>query len=176
MQESDSSIMRGTSIAVIVCSVLGILFCLLLLAAFLLFGIAASSSGSLDWYVSNRDDLGMTHGLDSYYALDAQETFNVLSGVLIVLVGFGIILCAVSLFAGILGVCHSRNPQKAGRVMGWSIAGAICAIRMFRVVTCVLRVVNAVYASRLRHAAQDPSAYAQSTADCDSSQGQAPFN
>ena len=176
MQESDSSIMRGVSIAAIVFSVLDILLCLLLLAAFLLFGIAASSSGALDWYVSNCDDLGMTHGLDSHYALDVQETFNVLSGVLIVLVGLGVILCVVSLLAGIMGVRHSRNPQKAGRVMGWSIAGAICAILMFRVVTCVLLVVSAVYASRLRHAAQNPSAYAQPTAACDSSQGQVPFN
>ncbi len=164
MQESDIRVVRGVSIASIVLSVLAMLGCALLIALFAAGGVFASDPSNLDGYVDYRDDLGTTHGIDAQYGLDAQETSSLVAGVfgfLGAFSGFGLVLCAVSLIAGIVGLRNSRNPQKAGGIVGWSIAGAICSILMCRVVSCVLLIVNAVYASRLRRAAQNPATYAQ---------------
>ncbi len=157
MQESDIKVVRGLSITVIVLSSLAILLCALLVALFLVGGLVARDYSLASGYVENRDHLGLTHGLDSTYNLDASETSTAVTavfGVLGALSGFGIVLCAVSLIAGIIGVRNCSNPQKINRVFCWSIAGAICSILMFRIVSCVLMIINAVYANRLRKAAQ----------------------
>ena len=160
MQESDVKVVRGVSIAAIVLSILGILGCLMLVILFATGGVIAGDPSHVSGYVEHRDDLGFTHGLDSQYSLDAVETSAALAavfGVLGVLSGFGIVLCAVSLVAGIMGVRNARNPQKVGSIFGWSIAGAICSLLMLRVVSCVLLIVNAVYAHRLRKETQHSS-------------------
>ncbi len=164
MQESDISVVRGVSIAAIIFSVLEIVLFILLTGLFVWLSVVASNASYFEWYVDTRDDLGMTHGIDAYYGFDAETTSDWVSGlfgIFGILMAVGIVFCVVSLLAGIMGVRNCRNPQKVGMVMGWSIAGAVCSILSLRVVTCILLVVNAVYASRLRRASQNPAVFAQ---------------
>lgn len=164
MQESDIRVVRGVSIATIVLSILAILGCLLVIALFAFGGVVASDPSNFDGYVEYRDDSGMTNGLDAQYEMDAEETSALVTGVfgfLGVFAGLGLVLCVISLVAGIVGIRNCRNPQTVGKIFGWSIAGAICSILMGRLVSCILLVVNAVYANRLKKAAANPAMYAQ---------------
>lgn len=159
MQESDIRVMRGVSIASIILAALAMLGCVACIALFAFGGYVASDSTHFEGYVEYRDDLGMTHGLDARHGLDAHETSVLVSGVfgfLGVFAGIGLLLCIVTLAAGIVGLRACCDPQKVGRVFGWSIAGAVCSILMFRVVSAVLMVVNAVYARRVRRAGEAP--------------------
>lgn len=164
MQESDISVVRGVSIASIVLSVLAILGCVAVIALSAGLGAVASDPSNFDGYVEYRDELGATNGIDAQYDMTPEETSAFVSavfGFISAFSGVGLVLCVISLIAGIVGVRNCRNPQKVGKVFGWSIAGAICSILMGRVVSCVLLIVNAVYSNRLKKAAQNPIAYAQ---------------
>lgn len=159
MQESDSKVMRGVSIAVIILSVLGILGSLIIAGLFVAGGMLAGDSSFYDGYVEYREETGSGHGIDSEMHLDSSQTAGLVSGILGFLgafAGVGTLLCVVSLVAGVLGLRNSSKPEKMGLVTGWSIAGAVCALLMLRIVTCVLLIVNVVYARRLRRGAQDP--------------------
>lgn len=164
MYESSARVVRGVSIATIVLSALAILGCIAAIALSVGLGAVASDPSNFDGYVEHRGDLGATHGLDAQFDMDAESTSVLVTavfGFLGAFSGIGLALCVVSLIAGIIGVVNSRNAQKAGKIFGWSIAGAVCAILMGRVVSCVLLIVNAVYANRLKKAAANPAAYAR---------------
>lgn len=164
MQESDIRVVRGVSTASIVLAVLAILGCVAAMAFSAGLGVVASDSSNFDGYVEYRDELGATNGIDAQYDMSPEETSALVTtvfGFISAFAGIGIVLCVISLIAGIVGVRNARNPQKAGKIFGWSIAGAICAILMGRVVSCILLIVNAVYANRLKKAAANPAMYAQ---------------
>ena len=163
MQESDIRVVRGVSIASIVLAVLAILGCIAAMALSAGLGVVASDPSNFDGYVEYRDDLGATNGIDAQYDMSPEETSALVTlafGFISAFSGIGLVLCIISLVAGIIGVRNCRNPQKVGKIFGWSIAGAICAILMGRVISCVLLIVNAVYANRLKKAAANPAMYA----------------
>ena len=164
MYESDVRVVRGVSIASIVLAVLAILGCIAAMALYAGLGVVASDPSNFDGYVEYRDDLGATNGIDAQYDMSAEDTSALVTmvfGFISAFSGIGVVLCIVSLIAGIMGVRNCRNPQKAGKIFGWSIAGAVCAILMGRVISCILLIVNAVYANRLKKAAANPAMYAQ---------------
>ncbi len=164
MQDPNINTVRAVSIATIIFASLGILLYLLFLLIFAAIGSFTSDASIFESYVIYRDDYGFSNGLDGYYSLDAGETASAVSGVFTILTVFaviGIALSAVGLVAGIFGVRDCRNPQKAGHIMGWSIAGAICTGLSVNLIACVLLIVNAVYAGRLRQAAQNLGASQQ---------------
>jgi hypothetical protein len=164
MQESDIRVVRGVSIASIVLAVLAILGCIAAMALSAGLGVVASDPSNFDGYVEYRDDLGATNGIDAQYDMSPEETSALVTlafGFISAFSGIGVVLCVISLIAGIVGVRNCRNPQKVGKIFGWSIAGAICAVLMGRVISCVLLIVNAVYANRLKKAAANPAMYAQ---------------
>ena len=164
MYESDVRVVRGVSIASIVLAVLAILGCIAAMALSAGLGVVASDPSNFDGYVEYRDDLGATNGIDAQYDMSAEDTSALVTmvfGFISAFSGIGVVLCIVSLIAGIMGVRNCRNPQKAGKIFGWSIAGAVCAILMGRVISCILLIVNAVYANRLKKAAANPAMCAQ---------------
>ena len=164
MYESDVRVVRGVSIASIVLAVLAILGCIAAMALSAGLGVVASDPSNFDGYVEYRDDLGATNGIDAQYdmsAEDASALVTMVFGFISAFSGIGVVLCVISLIAGIVGVRNARNPQKVGKIFGWSIAGAVCAILMGRVISCILLIVNAVYANRLKKAAANPVMNAQ---------------
>lgn len=63
------------------------------------------------------------------------------------------LMCLVSLIAGILAMKNAAKPNKLGAVFGWCLAGAICAFLSGRIITMVLLIIMAVFASKDKNAA-----------------------
>lgn len=161
MQTNHAKIIRGLSIATVVLSAIAIAGCVIGLFALGAGGIAANEYGldAVHYSQNHVDGSFATHWDDGYrhgsYALSDDELMGLLNfGLIIgaVAVVWELLCAAVSLVAGITGIRGANVKARLGGVFGWSIAGAVAAFLSGRIVTCVLLVIAAVYASKDKNA------------------------
>lgn len=167
MQPSHAKTIRGMGIAVVVLSALSILGFLLSLAFVGVGGAALNdpsirdaASGAI--YVDPEsaramEELGMTTD-------DAFGLMGILLGLGAAYIVWGIICSIIALIAGIICMKNSADTDKLGKVFGWSLAGAILSFLYGNLITMVLLIVAAVFASKDRKAATaipygQPNAY-----------------
>lgn len=167
MQPSHAKTIRGLGIAVVVLSALSILGFLLSLA-FVGVGGAALNDPSIRDAASSAiyvdpesaramEELGMTTD-------DAFGLMGILLGLGAAYIVWGIICSIITLIAGIICMKNSADTDKLGKVFGWSLAGAILSFLYGNLITMVLLIVAAVFASKDRKAATaipygQPNAY-----------------
>lgn len=160
MQTDHAKTIKGLSIATIVMSSIAILGCVIGFFALGVGGFAANTYGpdAIHYSQNHVDHSIAAHMGDGYYgsyAFSEDDLMGLLEFAL-VLGAIGIaweLLCAiVSLVAGIIGLRGANVPERLGRVFGWGIAGAVAAFLSGRVITCVLLVIAAVYASKDKNA------------------------
>lgn len=161
MQTNHAKIIRGLSIATVVLSAIAIAGCVIGLFALGAGGVAANEYGldAVHYSQNHVDGSFATHWDDGYhhgsYALSDDELMGLLNFGLIVgavAVVWELLCAAVSLVAGIMGIRGANVKARLGGVFGWSIAGAVAAFLSGRIVTCVLLVIAAVYASKDKNA------------------------
>lgn len=162
MNTSDPNLIRGFGIANIVLSALAIL-------AFALLGIFVGIFGNMmtDAALSNQianelhHDPYFMHEMDELYAygytdINADDISNMMlliSGGLAIMIGLGAALSVVSLIAGIMAVRNYKKSEKMGALLGWSIAGAVCALICGRIISVVLLILQAVCVHKQRQIA-----------------------
>lgn len=160
MQTDHAKTIKGLSIATIVLSSIAILGCLIGFFALGVGGFAANTYG-LDaiHYSQNHVDHSMAaHMGDGYYgsyAFSEDDLMGLLEFALVlgtIGIAWGLLCAIVSLVAGIIGLRGANVPERLGRVFGWGIAGAVAAFLSGRIITCVLLVIAAVYASKDKNA------------------------
>lgn len=161
MQTNHAKIIRGLSIATVVLSAIAIAGCVIGLFALGAGGIAANEYGldAVHYSQNHVDGSFATHWDDGYhhgsYALSDDELMGLLNfGLIIgaVAIVWELLCAAVSLVAGIMGIRGANVKARLGGVFGWSIAGAVAAFLSGRIVTCVLLIIAAVYASKDKNA------------------------
>ena len=161
MQTNHAKIIRGLSIATVVLSAIAIAGCVIGLFALGAGGVAANEYGldAVHYSQNHVDGSFATHWDDGYhhgsYALSDDDLMGLLNFGLIVgavAVVWELLCAAVSLVAGIMGIRGANVKARLGGVFGWSIAGAVAAFLSGRIVTCVLLVIAAVYASKDKNA------------------------
>ena len=167
MQPSHAKTIRGLGIAVVVLSALSILGFLLSLAFVGVGGAALNDPSIRDAangaiYVDPEsaramEELGMTTD-------DAFGLMGILLGLGAAYIVWGIICSIIALIAGIICMKNSAETGKLGKVFGWSLAGAILSFLYGNLITMVLLIVSAVFASKDRKAATaipygQPNAY-----------------
>lgn len=178
MRESDLRVLKGVSIANIVIAALA-------LASYLVAAIVLALGGSvvndpeLIAYLANDPSFSTTIN-GEHYDLSQSDVSGIMAlvfGLLGAFVGWLAICSVVCLIAGILGLRASNRPDKLGAAFGWSVAGAVLSFLggALPVVSTILFVVAAVYASRAKRApeqqAYNPYAFGQPQAPY----GQAPY-
>ncbi len=160
MQTDYSKTIKGLSIANVILSAL----MLVLWAVALLFVIG--TMGLMNTAGPEAFDHAIAQSGSEYYFDEYEITGSDTLALANMIMGLGIgvivvvaLISAVPLIAGIMGLRNYANPQKLGMVMGWSIAGAICAFFTAGIVSTVLLIITAVYASKGKNAAAVYSAY-----------------
>lgn len=138
MNTNHAKAIKGMSIANIVLAGLGILGMLALWAGLGAGGAAIDMSGYDYFYTDNG------------YYIEADDLASLLGG-LTVLVCFMIICFVLVLIAGILGVRGAEKPEKMKSIMVWNIVGAVASFCGAGIISLVLCIVVAVFASKDRH-------------------------
>lgn len=159
MQASDMRVLKGVSIANIILAAIGVIG-YLLLAAGLAFGGSIATDQNLIASIVNDPTItdGLTNGSYSLSEQEITEVITFVLGIMGALVGWALLCSIVCLVAAIMGLRGSRNVDKLGGAFGWSIAGAVLAFigGAFSIISAILFVIAAVYASRARREAQAP--------------------
>ena len=164
---SDSRWVRGLSIATTILSALGVFGGVACLIFFIFIGVSLSDpavlnqvidtlqSGSPAFDGSNYGDL-YTYDYSYLSPEDAAAAANLGMTALIVLsIGY-IILKAVALVGGIMGLRNSANPAKFGSLFVWTIVSAVACLLAGSIVSMILFIIAAVLVSRLKRAAANP--------------------
>lgn len=151
---------RYLGIAVVVISALaliGVIIGFILMAV----GQAALNAYGPD-LIQQGYSYGHVHHGSGYYgelsAGDAMGLANFGMGLGYAALVWELVTAVVSLIAGILAIRGAADRDKLGSVFGWGIAGAIAAFLGGRLVTCVLMVIVAVFASKDKSAPAWPQA------------------
>ena len=167
MQTPHAKAIRGLSIAVVILSILSILGLLLSLVFVGIGGTALSdpsirdaARGSIEMdpeTFSQMQELGMTTD-------DAFGLMGVILGLGAAYIIWGIICSIITLVSGIIGLRNSSDASKLGKVFGWALAGAILSFLYGNLITMILLIIVAVFASKDRKAATaipygQPNAY-----------------
>lgn len=149
MMNSDARTVRGLSIAVLVLSILSIVGALFTLA---FLGIGGFALSDPDFVGSAAIELNADPDLQAYN-LDSGDVMGAAMLSLVVMsvaTGWCILCSIVTLIASIIGMRNCTKPEKLGGVFGWAVAGAVFAFLTGRLVTMVLLIVSAVFASKLK--------------------------
>ncbi len=165
MQMDHSKAIKGMSIAVIVISALGVIFCLLMTSLFNVFMDMANSYGysTFDSYSYYND----YYYYDDYYDPATMQLVSIVTNALMVWA------CVCSIFTLVVGIISLRfgsDPQKLGMVFGWSVAGAVVSFIGSGIIVTILLIITAVFAHKDKQlymsgyasAYPAPGAYAQS--------------
>ena len=169
---SESTVVRGLSLAVIVLSVIGIIVCIGglvcgTMASFYIVDVAAENGDfadaiQIDAQVNSLIGSGVQH-LSSADAVASGTTIQsraVALTVFLILVwgfiGIGLFGYIAALVAGVLGLHNSAKPGKLTGAFAWTIIAAVLAMVTLRVVSLILLVVLAVYIYKVRQ--QQPAA------------------
>ncbi len=147
MNTNHAKAIKGMGIANIVIAALGILGMLVCWAMLGVGGTAVSGSG-YDYFYT-----------DDGLVIDAGD-LNMLLGMLGFLVFWMLICFAIVLIAGIMSVRGAAKPEKLKGVMIWNIIGAIAGFIGAGIVSLVLCVISAVFASKDKNALAAAPAYA----------------
>lgn len=162
MPSSDSRVVRGLSIAVLILSILALVACL---AGFALLGLTGAMLGNPDVAASLQSQLAsdpdfvnelQQYGLTADDALGMSVFGMGLGGFLL---AASAIASVITLIASILGMRNYHNPQKLGGAFGFTIAGAILSLLWGNFITMVLMIVLAVFIHRVRNAPAQPVGY-----------------
>lgn len=162
MPSSDSRIVRGLSIAVLVLSILA------LLGFVLCIGVLGCSAAFLtDPNIANQASIALESDPEAASSLeqlgisgsDAVGMSTWALGLFSVLLGVCSIASIVTLIAAIMGMRNYANPQKLGKAFGFSIAGAVMSLLWGNFITMVLLIIMAVYIHRVRNTPAAPAAY-----------------
>lgn len=143
MQMDHSKAIKGMSIAVIVISALGVIFCLLMTSLFNVFMDMANSYGysTFDSYSYYND----YYYYDDYYDPTTMQLVSIVTNALMVWA------CVCSIFTLVVGIISLRfgsDPQKLGMVFGWSVAGAVVSFIGSGVIVAILLIIIAVFAHK----------------------------
>lgn len=166
MRTNHASALKGLSIAGIVLSALGIIG---MLASFGFLGLAIDVLESeyaynylddydyYDYYDYGYDSFGH-HGDDDWdelnlyndyfadpYYDDYSEWMDVISGLGVAIIAFGLICSIVMLIGSIMVLRNHDKPQRLGLAFGWSLACAILSFVTFGLVSCIIFVIMAVF-------------------------------
>lgn len=160
MQTDYSKTIKGLSIANVILSALVLVLWVVILL-FMIGTMGLMNTAGPDAFDQAIAQSGSDYYFDEY-EITGSETLalaNMIMGLGIGVIVVLALISAVPLIAGIMGLRNYANPQKLGMVMGWSIAGAICAFFTASIVSTVLLIITAVYASKGKNAAAMYSAY-----------------
>ena len=163
MQSSDLRVLKGVSIANIVIAAIALVFYLFVVALIAFGGSVATDPEFIRYIASDPSaSIAIDAGDIELTEQDVSDIIMLSVGILGALVGWFVIASLVCLIAAIMGLRGSKDPAKLGGAFGWSIVGAVLSFLggAFALISTVLFVIAAVYASRARREANNP-AYGQ---------------
>lgn len=160
---------RGLSIAVTIFAGISIVLAFGLAALTGLLAVGMSDDDFINYSNSGRstsisiDDLDLSPselrelrelGIDvDDFEIDIPEA-QAVAGIMVILLGIGsfggIVVGAITLVAGILGILRWRRPDKMQAVFVWAIVGAVFSFFIGRIVSLVLLIILAVEAYKYR--------------------------
>lgn len=153
MQTDHSKAISGLSIATIVIASISIVLCIVGLVFVGIGGSAFNEFGRESVNeIMNDPYYGYSYDMDELSTDDIMALGNfglILGGVGIV---WEMVMLAVALVAGVLGLRASKDRSALGKAFGWGIAGAICSFLSGSIVTMVLLIIMAVYAYKDKNA------------------------
>lgn len=95
---------------------------------------------------------------------DFMGIFSAIIGVCAALVVVVAVFCILCIVASVKGIKINDNLDKAGKVMGWSIAAAVLSFLSGRLISMVLYIVAAVFANKIKNYSIGSMNYAQQAA------------
>lgn len=149
MQQNHAKAIKGMSIAIIVLSAITLAGCIIGEIVLIAGGgmVAAYGPEYLDGYYSSGHHHSYELAYDTSDAMAFMAIMGIVGGMFL---AWAMLVSAVSLIAGIVGLRNCQNPAKLGSVFGWNIAGAIGAFLCGSIVVTVLCIIVAVFANKDR--------------------------
>lgn len=162
MYQNHAKAIRYLGIATVILAALSIAGCLIGLALTVFSGSMAAAFAPYAQHdhsiASSLHDAGFTDD-------EAVALFTVLFGMLGVALVWALICSALALVAGIKAMGAGADPTKLKSATTWSIVGAVASFLGCGIVTTVLCIIVAVFASKDKSALEAGFYYAQPTAD-----------
>ena len=158
MYQNHAKALKGLGIAIVVLAALSIAGCLLGLAFTVFSGGMAATLVPYSYndasIASEMHEMGLSD--DEAVALFAM-LFSMIGAALV----WALICSALALVAGIKAMGAANDPAKLKSAMTWNIVGAVASFLGCGIVTTVLCIIVAVFASKDKAALESGLCYAQ---------------